>query len=60
MKDIETYGLYEYEECSNLLTKEQFDIFNGQYIKVAVGKGYYTEDYIIEIISKYIVSENMS
>lgn len=60
MKDIETYGLYEYEEWSYLVTKEQFDIFNGQYIKVAVGKGYYTEDYIVEIIKKYIVPENLS
>ena len=60
MKDIETYGLYTYEEWSNLVTEEQFEFFNGKYIKVAVGKGYYTEDYIKEIISKYIVPENMS
>ena len=60
IKDIEIYGLYKYEEWSHLLTEEQFKIFNGQYIKVAVSKGYYTEDYIIEIITKYIVPENLS
>ena len=60
MRDIEKYGLYTYEEWSHLLTKEQFDMFNGQFIKVAVGKGYYTEEYIIEIITRYITPENMA
>ncbi|MBQ2891305.1 MAG: InlB B-repeat-containing protein, partial [Bacilli bacterium] len=60
MRDIEKYGLYTYEEWGHLLTKEQFDMFNGQFIKVAVGKGYYTEEYIIEIITRYITPENMA
>ena len=59
LKDIETYGLYTYEEWSHLVTEEQFALFNGQYIKVAVEKGYYTEEFIIEIIKKYVNSQNM-
>lgn len=59
LKDIETYGLYTYEEWSSFVTEEQFELFNGWYIKVAVEKGYYTIDYLIEIIQKYVNPQNM-
>ena len=59
LKDIETYGLYTYEEWSNYVTEEQFELFNGWYIKVAVEKGYYSIDYLIEIIQRYVNPQNM-
>ena len=52
--DIETYGLYTYEEFSDYLTYEQFVAFNVQYMKIAVGKGYYTYDMIINLIEVYL------
>ncbi len=39
--DIEKYGLFTYEEFSELVpvTQEVFEAFNGEYLKVAIGKG---------------------
>lgn len=41
-KDIEKYGLFTYEEFSQVvdIPKEIFEAFNGQYLKVAIGKDY--------------------
>ena len=39
MQDIETYGLYSYEELSPYISKELYDILPSPYLKVAVGKG---------------------
>ena len=49
--DIAKYGLYEYEEFSDYLTPEQFEMFNGAYFKILVGKGVFTEEDILKIIS---------
>ena len=48
--DIARYGLYSYEDWSAYLTPEQFEMFNGAYFKVLVGKGVLTYDDIIGII----------
>ncbi|MBR2466757.1 MAG: hypothetical protein IKB38_07520 [Clostridia bacterium] len=52
--DIDTYGLYDYEEFAEYVTYEQFVAFNGPYLKVLVGKGIVTYDQIIELISLYV------
>ncbi len=52
--DIETYGLYSYEEWSEFVTYEQFVAFNGQYLKIVVGKGYLTVDDIIEYLTEML------
>ena len=49
-RDIETYGLYTYEEFSDWLTEAQFYAFNGPYFKVLVGRGVLTYEDILEII----------
>ena len=49
-RDIETYGLYTYEEFADWLTEEQFIMFNGPYFKVLVGRGVLTYEDILEII----------
>lgn len=46
-EDVATYGLYTYEEFSDLLTEEQFDALNIKYIKVAVEKGITTKEFLI-------------
>ena len=51
--DIETYGLYTYEEFAHLLTEEQFEALNIAEIKVAVGKGLITYDEILWLIAAY-------
>ncbi len=52
--DIEKYGLYTYEDFDDYLTYEQFVAFNVQYFKVAVGKGYYTYEGIVNLIDEYL------
>ena len=52
-KDVETYGLYTYEDFKDYVTYEQFVAWNGAYLKVAVEKGYFTFDYILELIDLY-------
>ena len=54
-KDIETYGLYTYEDFAEYIPKEVFDMFQTPYFKVAVGKGHITYEGILELIEKYLV-----
>ena len=55
--DIETYGLYTYEEFADLVTYEQFMAFNGPYLKVLVGRGVVTYEQIIDLIATYVNPE---
>ncbi len=52
-QDVETYGLYTYEDFADYVTYEQFVAWNGAYLKIAVEKGYFTFDYILELIELY-------
>lgn len=52
-KDVQTYGLYTYEDFKDYVTYEQFVDWNGAYLKIAVEKGYFTFDYILELIELY-------
>lgn len=53
--DIAEYGLYTYEEFAAQfpVSQEVFEAFNGQYLKVAVGKGLITEEEIVRLIERY-------
>jgi len=53
--DIEQYGLYAYEELNALVpvTEELFEAVNGQYLKIAVGKGILTVEEIGELVERY-------
>lgn len=53
--DIAEYGLYTYEEFAAQfpVSEEVFEAFNGQYLKVAVGKGLITEEEIVRLIERY-------
>ncbi|MBO5409293.1 MAG: hypothetical protein J6A61_07870 [Clostridia bacterium] len=53
-KDVETYGLYTYEDFKDYVTYEQFIEFNGAYLKIPVEKGMFTRDYILKLISLYV------
>ena len=52
--DIDKYGLYTYEDFEQHLTYEQFVAFNAQCFKVAVGKGNYTYEGILQLIEEYL------
>ncbi len=58
-KDIETYGLFTYEEMNEIcpLSEDMFVAAGGAYLKISIGKGNMTvEDliYMIERYAKYI------
>ena len=54
-RDIEQYGLFTYEELATLvtITPEVFEAFNGQYLKIAIGKGMLTIDDIQTMLNTY-------
>ena len=56
-QDISTYGLYTYEEFSNIIPIPElvFNAFNGQYLKIAIGKGITTLDEIQALLERYSV-----
>ena len=53
--DIEQYGLYTYEEFAEILPvpEEIFEAVNGQYLKVAIGKGLIDLDTLENYINQY-------
>ncbi len=53
-KDMETYGLYTYEDFGGLVTYEQFIELNGAYLKIPVEKGIFSWDYVVELIGLYV------
>ena len=55
-QDIATYGLYTYEEfCAEVveIPQEAFEAFNGQYLKVSMGKGLITVDEVKALYNRY-------
>lgn len=53
--DIVTYGLLTYEEfsCYYSIPREVFEMFNGKYINISIGKGLITYDDIGLLIDRY-------
>ena len=54
-QDISIYGLYTYEEFNNIVPIPEcmFDAFNGQYLKIAIGKGITTIEDIQCLLDRY-------
>jgi len=50
-RDIETYGLYAYEDFSEYISEEAYNSSPSVYLKVAVGKGMITYEQIIDVIN---------
>ncbi len=55
-RDIEQYGLFTYEEFNELLPVPEFvfDAYNGQYLKVAIGKGLITMEGLQQLAKRYL------
>lgn len=53
--DIEVYGLFTYEELSQMIpiSVETFNAINAQYLKVAIGKGLVTIDELATLYMRY-------
>ena len=54
LADIETYGLFTYEEWSEYLTPIEFEAFNVKYLKVSIGKGLVTMEELLRYINSYL------
>ncbi|MBE7080210.1 MAG: hypothetical protein E7371_03120 [Clostridiales bacterium] len=52
--DIETYGLYTYEDFADCLTEEVFNALPFKYYKIAIGKGLMTWDNLMFLIEVYL------
>lgn len=52
-EDINKYGLYEYEEFDEYISREVFDNFDIKYYKVAVGKGYMTHQDVVDLVKLF-------
>lgn len=54
-QDIAQYGLFTYEEFSALMpiTEEAFNALNGQYLKIAIGKGLTTVERLAALAERY-------
>lgn len=53
-QDIETYGLYTYDDFRDYITEEQFVAFSGEFLKISVEKGYLTFESILRLIEEYL------
>ena len=53
MRDIEEYGLFTLEDFGGAIPEIIFEAFNGQYLKVAMGKGILSFDDIYALIDRY-------
>lgn len=51
--DLEKYGLLTYEEVAHIMPEAVFDAFNGQYLKISIGKGLITWDEILSLLDRY-------
>lgn len=52
--DIATYGLFTYDDFKDYISEDIYNAYCGQYLKVAIGKGYTTFERIIELIEFYL------
>ena len=59
-KDIEAYGLFTYNDFEGVVSEIAYQAFNGDYLKVAIGKGLLTWEDIEYLAKRYmpLVSEN--
>ncbi len=53
-QDIETYGLFTLEDFGGLIPEIAFEAFNGDYLKVAIGKGLLTWEDIAYLAERYM------
>ena len=53
-QDIEEYGLFTYDDFEDLIPEVAYEVFNGDILKVAIGKGMLTWEDIEYLAERYI------
>ena len=53
-EDVETYGLFTFEDFGGMIPEDVFYAFNGAYLKVAMGKGMITWEDIAYLVERYL------
>lgn len=53
LEDINKYGLYTYNTFKDYIEPYQFELYNFKYLKIAVGKGLFDFDFIINCINEF-------
>ena len=56
-EDIQTYGLYTYDEWAEYCDISVFEEYNIPIMKVGISKGLYTQEYIISLINTFVLDE---
>ena len=54
VQDIEQYGLFTYEDFDDMIPESAYEVFNGDFLKVAIGKGMLTWDDIAYLAERYV------
>ena len=57
--DIEKYGLYTYEEFAEYCDRSVFEAYNMAMMKVGEGKGYYTKEHIVYLLTEIALNDNV-
>jgi hypothetical protein len=52
-KDIERYGLFEFEDFKDIVNEHMFEVFNGKYLKVSIGKNLINLETIQALADRY-------
>ena len=52
--DINTYGLYQYDEWKWIISEQGFNDYNIPIMKIGVSKGLYTKEYIEYLIVRFV------
>ena len=50
---IEEFGLFEYEDFADYVSKEEFDSYPTKYLKISMGRGLMTWEDIEYLITRY-------
>ena len=54
IRDLCRYGVFTYSDFEGMIPEEAYHAFNGQYLKIAIGKGLITWDDIARLAERYV------
>ena len=57
--DIEVYGLYTYEDFAEYCDEYVFEQYNMAMMKVGVGKGIYTKEHLVYLLTEIALNDNV-
>ena len=57
--DIAEYGLYTYEDFAQYCEREVFEQYNMAMMKVGVGKGLYTYEHLVYLLTEIALNDDV-